>query len=138
MIIDENSDFFAINVGDSEGFPAIEFDITNGFSVILIFSSIENAKHFLYLRNPELIKNIFQLNKVVYGNKIIQAGLLRIARLACKHKNVKYFVFDSPGCVGEAQYVTPHAILNIGRRIKDKQEGRSTNQNELFSFLENQ
>ena len=133
MLINLDKDFYAIGVGDPEGFPAIEFDLSTGTSIILIFSSLELAKQYTYLRRPELEKNTYKLSKVTYEGKIIQSELLKIARLAKKYRNVKHFVFDHPGKIGTAQYLTIQEVLMFGRQnVKNNQK------NELISFLDDQ
>jgi hypothetical protein len=135
LVINDKSEFWVINVGDSSGIPAVELDITEGGLVILLFSSLENAKQYLALRNPTLINQITQLSKVSFGGHIIHSGLYKIARVALKYKNIKYFVLNHPGCVGEASYITVKELLKNLRIRKDKPKQHD---NELFSFLENQ
>jgi len=135
MPLNIDSDFYAIGTGNKDGFPAVELDFSTGFCWIPIFSSYENAKRYVYLRYPDMEKSIFKLPKANFGGKIIQAGLIKTARIACsKHKQIKYFVVDHPGKKGNAELLDIKDVVEMG----DRQNKERQQKNELFSFLDKQ
>lgn len=115
--------FYALEEGGDAGVPAVFLDDTKGSEAVLIFSSKDLAKKYCYLTRPKAINSIYQLDRKTVedssGNKtMMQSGLIKIARSIKKHRldHITDFVFDHPGTIGTASYVSVDDIANYGRK----------------------
>jgi hypothetical protein len=115
--------FWAINERSDVGIPAVELDITTGKQNVLVWTSKESALKYCYIRNPDAIKNLYQLprrsRKDASGKtEIIQVGLLKIARriLMSKMEEITHFVIDHPGTKGPAMYLSVEDMAYLGRK----------------------
>jgi hypothetical protein len=128
----DNLEFYAIKVGQEDGIPAVEQDLSTGQYNVLIFTSYESASKYCYLRKPTHKDNIYKLDKKTENKRIIQTGLLRIARKCCvDYKYIGGVVFDHPGVSGkDTIYATMQAVALAARRLVPKE---STNN--IFEFL---
>ncbi len=139
--LDLNAQYFwAINERSDVGIPAVELDITTGKYVVLIWTSKESAMKYCYMRNPEAVKNLYQLPRRTHKDangrvEVLQVGLLKIARriLVSKMEEITHFVIDHPGTRGPAMYLSVEDMAYLGRKPVPKNVKSAT---DLRNFLD--
>lgn len=135
-----NGYYWSINVQSDMGIPAVELDMDSGTQSVLIFTSVELAKKFCYLRNPEGLNNIYQISRTTRRNEhtgkqeIVQSGLIKIARriLTARLTNISNFILDHPGRLGPANYISMKDMAHLGRTAVPKELSSPV---ELSTFL---
>lgn len=123
-----NGVYWAINAQSDIGIPAVELDLDSGKHLVLFFSSPEAAQKFCYLKNPEGIKNLYQLQRTARKDEAtgkietVQVGLIKIARRieAARMTDISDFVLDHPGGLGPAMYVSVKDMAQLGRKAPPK------------------
>jgi len=102
-----DQDFFAISIGHAAGIPALELELTTNNHYLLIFSSELAAHQYCYHRKPDKKDDVYQLERKLIGNDVVQVGLQRLAR-RCKneYKHIVGVMWDHPGLTGKPVEVT--------------------------------
>ena len=131
-VLNLDQEFWAISERSNAGIPAVELDITTGKYVVLIFSSRDLAKKYCYVRNPNVVDNLYSLTRrtktLPSGKKEVeQVGLIKVARniLLGKLDHITHFVLDHPGTRGVATYISVEDIAMLGRTPVSKNAGIS-------------
>lgn len=122
---------FALNVGDRDGIPAVELDITTNEYNILLFTSMEAARRYCLNKKPDQIESIYQLEKRAQGGKMIQSSLIRVTRVCMlRYAQITGIIFDHPGHnKSEVRYATIESIVNASK-IRAPKDNKS-----LMDFL---
>jgi len=113
----DDLDLFALSVGDRDGIPAVELDITSNEYNILLFTSREAAKRYCLIKKPDQIENIYQLEKRTQGGKTVQSSLIRVTRVCMlRYKQITGIIFDHPGHTKqEVRYASIESIVNASK-----------------------
>ena len=125
--------FYAISVGDPDGIPAVELDITTNEYNALIFTSRLAAYQYCSKVNPKLYEKVYQLDKKEEKDRKFQVGLIRLARVcALRYANITGLVFDHPGHNKvESRYARMSDVLALAAPSSKK-----ARKSDLISFIE--
>ena len=130
--IDLTGTFYAINAGSPDGIPSVEMNQATGKLQVLIFTSKESARRYCYLKRQGLEAYIIELDKTTFRGKVLQSGLVRMAKLIVKkYPQITQFILDPPPRHGCALFIGVKDLLNDTRPIEQKP-------NELINFLSEQ
>ena len=113
--------FFGVGTGSSETLPSMESEYGNNNKSVLIFSSMNAARRYCYVRCPDKIEEIFEFSRKHEGTRVIQVEMIRAARKAKRHyPNVTGFVLDHPGTgKGKALYIPIDDMCVLGMEPAD-------------------
>jgi hypothetical protein len=117
-------ELYAINVGNSDGIPAVEQDMTTGQYNLLVFTSEEAARRYCYLQQPKQVDSIYRMERRRKDGNYLQSGLLRVARTCLSnYKQVSGVIFDHPGGPGlPVTYATIEAVASSVKRLVPKEK----------------
>lgn len=127
-------EFWAINVGNEEGVPAVEQDMSNGEFNVLVFTSQEAAKKYCYMQRPQQINSIYKMTRRVKNGKVEHSGLIRIARTCMRnYKQITGVLFDHPGTLGlPVKYAS---IESVAGALKHRIPKEKVRKGDLIDYL---
>lgn len=132
----ENVELYAISVDNEDAIPAVEQDATSNQYHVLVFTDENLAKKYCYLKKPEFMDRIYILDRHYREDKLVQTGLIRIARVCLnRYPQVTGVIFDHPGVLGQIVHVANmRDIAATATRAISKQRAHSE---DLVSYLAN-
>lgn len=139
-MISEQTVLYAISVNDTEGIPAVEQDLTTNEYNLLVFTSKEAAQRYCYLRKASLVHNIYQLDKATHKGKLLQTGLMRIARICLnRYQQITGVIFDHPGVsTQEVEYATIKDIVASAKKQIPKSKAYAENLVDYLSAIDDE